>query len=71
MQGVRELLKISCEDFVKARTTEIIEAAKKKKGAKWRPQQEAAKLKRAANKKAQRTEATEKQGGGNDDRSAH
>ena len=47
---------------MKARTSEVIEAAKKKRAAKWRPQQEAAKQKRATGKKAKRTEESENRG---------
>ena len=44
---------------MKARTTEVIEAAKKKKAAKWRPKQGVAQQKRAADKTPKPTEETE------------
>ena len=71
-QRVRGLLRIAGKDFVKARATEVTEAAKKKKAAKWRPQQEGAKLKRAANKNLSKADRSKReQGGGNNDRSAN
>ena len=60
-QGVRGLLRIAGEDFVKARTTEVIETAKKIKAAKRhrRPQQKAEQQKRTGGRTEKPTEGTE------------
>ena len=49
---VRGLLRIVGEDFVKARTIEVIEAATNKKATKWRSTQGVPQQKRAADKTA-------------------
>ena len=51
-QGVRGLLRIAGEDFVRSRTTEIVEAAKTKQADRSRPQQRAGQQQRTAGRAA-------------------
>ena len=51
-QGARGLLRIAGEDFVRSRTTEIVEAAKEKQAAKRRPHQRAGQQQRTAGRVA-------------------
>ena len=63
-QGVRGLLRIAEEDFLRSRTTEIIEAAKKKQAARRRPQQRAGQQQRTASRTAKPAGEIEDKGAG-------
>ena len=69
-QGVRGLLRIAGEDFVRSRTTETVEAAKEKQAAKRRLQQKAGQQKRTPDKAKPAGPRNRGQGGGRCDSDA-